>query len=348
MKTRTLLVDSAFLLKRSFNGAKNVYTKNFGHIGGLYGFITKLRSLVRQHGFNKVILMWDGENGGLYRHLLDPAYKANRKDKRWHDKIQLTEYEYKREKDKDESLLKQKKRIQAYAEELFIRQIEVDEVEADDLIASYIIDNNEDEDIFLYTTDRDFTQLLEYNLTIIFDNKEHPVTKHNFFIEFQYHFKNSLTMKIICGDASDNISGVGGVAEKSLFDLCPDIKFRYVTVKEICRLAKNLNEERLKDNKKPLKKWVNLLENLDRLKLNYKLVNLNEPYLNENAYDELYQLEMPLSSKGRGSKNLMKYMKTDGFLEHYTGSFTDYVQPFFSIISHEKKILEEFIKNSKD
>ena len=63
MKTRTLLVDSSFLLKRSLFGAKNVYTNKFGHIGGLYSFYTKLRKLIKENSINKVILVWDGENG---------------------------------------------------------------------------------------------------------------------------------------------------------------------------------------------------------------------------------------------------------------------------------------------
>lgn len=348
MKTRTLLVDSAFLLRKSFDGARNVYTDSFGHIGGLYGFLTKVRQLIRQHGFNKVVLMWDGENGGLYRYLIDPAYKSERQHKKWHEKIELSDYEIRREEQKRESLLKQKKRIQAYAEELFLRQIEVDEVEADDLIASYVIDNHEEEDVTIYTNDRDFTQLLDYNITIIFDNHHVPVSKHNFFVNFQYHYKNSLTLKIICGDKSDSIAGVGGVGEKSLFALCPDLKFKYVSVKDICRLANKENKKRIEENKKPLKKWENLLNNTERLKINHKLINLEKPYLNEEAEEELSQLEMPLSAKGRGSKNLIRYMKEDGFLEPYNGTFTDYVQPFYGVISNEKKILKEYLKSVKE
>ncbi|MDX1285967.1 MAG: hypothetical protein R3182_13185, partial [Draconibacterium sp.] len=129
MKIRTLLVDSSYLLKRSFHGAKDTHTNKFGHIGGLYSFMTTIRKLIKQYKINKVVLVWDGENGGIYRHQIDTAYKANRKDKSWHEKIQLSEAEIRREQEKEESILKQRKRIQAYAEELFLRQIEVDEIE---------------------------------------------------------------------------------------------------------------------------------------------------------------------------------------------------------------------------
>ena len=142
MKTRTLLVDSSYLLKRSFHGAKDTYTASYGHIGGLYSFLTTVRKLIKEHMINKVVLVWDGENGGIQRYRIDHDYKANRKNKEWHKKIELTSYELKREREKEESILKQRKRIQEYAEELFLRQIEIDEIEGDDIIAAYCLKYN--------------------------------------------------------------------------------------------------------------------------------------------------------------------------------------------------------------
>jgi len=139
MRTRTLLVDSSYLLKRSFHGAKDIQTAKFGHIGGLYSFLTTVRKMIKEHMINKVVLVWDGEGGGIQRYRIDHAYKANRKTKDWHKKIELSAAEIRKEKAKEESILKQRKRIQAYAEELFFRQIEVDDIEADDLIAEYCL-----------------------------------------------------------------------------------------------------------------------------------------------------------------------------------------------------------------
>ena len=348
MKIRTLLVDSSFLLKRSYYGAKNIYTK-VGHIGGLYSFLTTLRKLIKQYKINKVVLVWDGENGGIYRYNIDHAYKANRKDKSWNDKIQLTEAELKREKEKEESILKQRKRIQTYAEELFFRQIEVDQIEADDLIAAYCIDYNEKEDIYIYSKDRDFLQLLDLNITIIFPDIEEPITKDNFFFKFQYHYSNSLTMKIICGDSSDNIQGVQGIKEPTLLKHFPDLRSKYVSVKEIIKQTKIINEARFNEKKKPLIVLERLLNSVERFKINYKLINLKKPFLNDQAINELEQLKMPLSSEDRGSKNLIEYMKLDEFLSVFGGSFVNYVEPFYPVIMNENKLLQEYydIKKKK-
>src|ERR1035437_6631190 len=107
MKTRTLLIDASYLLKRSYFGAKDVNTKSFGHIGGLYQFLTTTRKLIKEHMINKVILAWDGQGGGIQRYRIDNKYKANRKNKEWYKKIELNERDIKKEEDKEVSLVKQ-------------------------------------------------------------------------------------------------------------------------------------------------------------------------------------------------------------------------------------------------
>jgi 5'-3' exonuclease len=347
MKVRTLLVDSSYLLKRSINGAKNTHTSKFGHIGGLYQFFTTTRMLIKDHKINKVILIWDGENGGIDRYHIDPAYKANRKNKSWHQKIEMTDAEIKREQEKDESILKQRKRIQAYAEELFLRQIEIDNIEADDLIAQYCFDHNNMEEIYIFTNDRDFSQLLNLNITIIFGNIEQPITKTNYFYHFNHHFTNALLMKIICGDDADNIKGIKGMGEDTLLKYIPDLAFKHFTVREICKIADDLNKERIANKQKPLKLFENLINGIDRLVTNHKLVNLRQPFLNDEAREALLQLEIPLDPTDRGSKNLMKMMLEDEFLTVYGSTFVNYVEPFYVVIMNEKQLLTEYNKNIK-
>ncbi|MFW6377075.1 MAG: hypothetical protein ACOCZ5_00380 [bacterium] len=347
MKTRTLLIDSSYLLKRSYHGAKDIYTNSFGHCGGLYSFMTTLRKLIKQHMINKVVLVWDGENGGIERYRIDHAYKANRLSKQWHTKIEMTEYELKREKEKQDSVLKQRKRIQEYAEELFIRQIEVDEIEADDIIASYCYKYNNKEEIYLYSNDRDFAQLLDLNITIIFPNIDQPVTRVNYMMYFNHHYLNALTLKIIEGDVADNIHGIDGLKEKTLLKHFPELVFRYVSVREICKRAKEINEQRLSEKKKPLKALKALLDNVERLKINHQLINLSTPMLNEAAEEEILQLDMPLSPEGRSSQNLHRMMKEDEFLSVYGGTFVNYVEPFYSIIMHENQLHKEYEKKSR-
>lgn len=343
---RTLLIDAAYLLKRSMSGAKDVHTDKFGHIGGLYQFLTKIRQLIKKHKSNKVILFWDSETGGIFRHRLDNNYKSNRPNKVW-SKIVLTDAEIRREKLKHESTLKQKKRIQSYAEELYFRQIEVDDIEADDMISYYIQKYHLKEDIVLYTMDRDFVQLLKYDIGIQFDNIDEVVRKYNFHAYFEYHYSNSLPMKIICGDTADGIVGVGGVGLETLSEHFPDFKFKPYSVNEIRKYAILHNEERVKNKKKPLKSLTNISNNVDRLKLNFELVNLEKPMLTDQAIEELEQLDLPLSPDGRSSSTLYNYMVQDDYLSIYGNTFPNYVEPFYTVIMNEKDIYNRFLLENK-
>ena len=347
MKIRTLLVDSNYLLKRSFNAGKETRTAKFGHIGALYGFLITIRKLIKLHRINKVVLVWDGENGGIYRHRIDPAYKANRKSKSWHTKIEMTDYEIQREQEKEISVLKQKKRIQEYAEELFLRQIEIDDIEADDLIAAYCMQYETKEEIYLFTNDRDFGQLLDLNITILYGNIETPITKSNYFFNFGHHFTNALIIKVITGDKSDNVAGIKGVGEDTLLKHFPDIQYKKFTVREICKEADRINKERIANKQKPLKIFENLLAGVDRLIMNYKLVNLREPFLNAEAREALLELEAPLDPKDRGITNLMNMMNKDEFLTIYNGTFPNYVEPFYVVVETERDSYKEYLKNNK-
>ena len=86
MEIRTLLVDSSYLLKRSFNGAKDVSTSAFGHIGGLYSFLTTVRKLIKQYKIseNRIIskgVGWDDP--------VDPSHPANPADTIKNNRIEI-------------------------------------------------------------------------------------------------------------------------------------------------------------------------------------------------------------------------------------------------------------------
>ena len=115
-------------------------------------------------------------------------------------------------------------------------------------------------------------------------------------------------------------------------------------VKDICILAESHNKQRVSEKKKPLKKYLNLVNSVPKLILNHKLINLREPFLNDNAFEALEQLEMPLSPDNRGSKNLYKLMQEDDFFSVYNSTFVNYVEPFYNVIMNEKKLLIEYNK----
>jgi len=344
MDAKTLLVDASYLFKRSLHGVKNSYDKQGHHIGAVYGFLTKIRKLIKDYTINKVVLAWDGENGGIHRHQIDYMYKSNRKDKSWYTPIELTDEEIRAEKEKKESVLLQRKRVQLYAEELFFRQLEVNDIEADDLIAAYCVKHHKTEDILLYTNDKDFLQLLTLDIKIYLESVGKIVEAGNFFEFFPYFYKNALTLKILCGDDSDMIEGVKGIKETTLLKHFPELIDSEVSVRHICKRSVEINEQRKLEKKKPLAAIANITSNIDRLRMNHQLMNLFEPFLNEAAYQALEDLSIPLSADDRGGNNLYKIVQEDDLLASYSnyGNYSSYMQPFYQVISREKDLLKKF------
>lgn len=324
-RTKTLIVDGNYLMKRSYNGAKNVYHKD-NHIGGIFAFYSTLRKLTVEHKIEKLVITWDGERGGTLRLDYYPDYKGNRP--RYFDE----EYEL------------QKLRVKQYAEELFIRQYEHSDIESDDLIAYYCLNKKKLEDVMIYTSDRDLCQLITEEVTVFLGDKKMEVGVGNYQWFFQHHYKNSGLIKMIEGCSSDNIKGVDGVTENTLLKHFPQLKEREVTLEEIFDKSKEIQQER---GNKPLKVIDNILNG--KTKGNYKgpfyetsekIINLNTPLLCGDARQSVKNLiSLPLNPTGRDQKNVLKMMIEDGVIYALPGGengYINFMEPFVKLIKKEK------------
>ena len=323
-RTKTLIVDGNYLMKRSYNGAKNVYHKD-KHIGGIFAFYSTLRKLILEHKIEKVVITWDGERGGTLRLDYYPDYKGNRP--KFFDK----EYEF------------QKLRVKQYAEDLSIRQYEHSDVESDDLIAFYCINKKKLEEVMIYTNDRDMCQLINEDVTIFLADKKMEVGIGNYQWFFEHHYSNAGLIKIIEGCGSDYIKGVDGVTENTLLKHFPQLKERKVSLDEIIESSKKINEER----DKPLKVIQNIIEGKTRgnhrgplYEVNKRIIDLNQPLLTEEASENVINLiDLPIDPSGRDPKNVLKMMIDDGVMYALPGGengYLNFMEPFVKLLKKEK------------
>jgi len=324
-KSRTLLVDGNVLMKRAYNGAKNVFYKE-NHIGGIFQFYSILRKLIVEQKIDKVVLMWDGERGGTLRLDYYPDYKGRRA------------------KFFDENYERQKIRVKQYAEDLSIRQCEHPEVESDDLIAYYCKNKKSKEEIVIYTTDRDLCQLIDEDVTIYLSDKKMEVGIGNYNWFFKHHYTNAGLVKIIEGCNSDDIKGVDGVSEHTLLKFFPELKERKMTLEEILDKSKTLQEERGKNKSKILDNIINgKTKGSQRgplYEINKKIIDLKEPLLTEEASEEvLNMVNLPIDPEGRDYKNVLKMMMEDGVMYAIPGGengYINFMEPFIKLIKKEK------------
>jgi 5'-3' exonuclease len=328
--TKTLLVDGNNLLKIGFHGVKD-YFNGTEHVGGIWHFLNTLRRFIEEENFNKVVVFWDGETSTSQRRLIYPKYKLNRKGAT--------------EDFKEESFGKQKQRVKQYLEEMFVRQVEFENSEADDLIA-YYCKISKDESKTIFSGDRDLTQLISEDVTIYSPNTKKyykngdKIKLHE--IEIPHY--NVKTYKIISGDKSDNIDGVYYLGEKTLIKLFPEILDKEVSFYDILQKGEELLKEQ-KDNT-ALK---NLLTGKTKegifgdefFEINKKIVDLSEPLISEEGKElvESYYSES-LDPDGRGYKNLIRMMMDDGLFKYLPkgdDQWVYFLKPFLKLTRKEKK-----------
>jgi len=327
--TKTLLVDGNNLIKIGFHGVKD-YFHNGQHIGAIWHFLNTLRKFLEENNYNKVVVFWDSDTNSSQRRLLYPKYKLNRKD---------LSNEY-----KQESYDGQKQRVKQYLEEMFVRQVEVDHSEADDLIA-YYCKISEDENKTIFSSDRDLTQLISEKVSIYSPSakryyKNGDTIKMS---DFEVPHYNVKTIKILTGDSSDNIDGIFYLGEKTLFKFFPEILEKPVDYTDILSKGEELLKE-YKDNKS----LQNLLSGKTKegifgdeyYEINKKLIDLSNPLITQEGMDlvESYYSES-LDPDGRGYKNLIRMMMEDGlfkYLPKVDDGWIYFLKPFLKLTRKEK------------
>jgi len=334
-----LLVDGDNLLTIGFFGVKNYFYKG-SHIGGIYHFINTLRKSFETYHLDKIVVFWDGENGYQSRKKIYHQYKENRRE-RIKSEEELNSYSY------------QRNRIKQYLEELYVRQGEFEFCETDDCIAFYT-QNSPSEKKIVYSSDGDLTQLVSEQ-TNIFNPSHGKLYKSGDTIKYEHEeilIENVKLIKMLCGDPSDNISGIKGMGIKRLLTLFPEIKNKVLTLEEIISKT-NLLFEQDKNNKLV----NNLLTGVTKhgvygnefFEINKSIVSLEVPFLTEEAKNTILSLiNDNLDPEGRSYKNTMKMMMEDGLfnvLPKSDDAWIKFLNPFLRLTRKEKNKRIIKIKN---
>ena len=327
---KTLIVDGNNLLKIGFHGVKDFYN-NGEHIGGTWHFLNTIRKFLEETNYNKVMVFWDSDTNSSQRKLIYPKYKMNRKSSP-------------NDEDKTDSFNKQKTRVKQYLEDMFIRQLEVENSEADDLIA-YYCQISLDEEKTIFSSDKDLTQLISEKVLIYSPNlKSYYKFGDNIkFKDCSIPHYNVMTFKILAGDTSDNIDGISLMGEKTLIKFFPEILDLKTSLTDILTKGELLLKEQQTNvvlgNLLSGKTKEGIMGD-DFFKINKKLVDLSEPLIDEKGKEmvrEYYSESM--DPDGRGHRNLIRMMMDDGFFKYLPkgdDSWVNFLKPFLKLSRKEK------------
>jgi len=327
---KTLLVDGDNLFKIGFHGVRELFIEG-NHIGGVFHFLNTLRKQLVDNEYDKVIVFWDGKQNSKIRRELYPNYKLNRKNDMTEEKL--------------ESYYTQKNRVKHYLEECFVRQVEVEQNESDDLIAFYCQIANDEEKV-IFSSDKDLLQLINQS-TSLYSPLQRYTYKNSDKVKFGDYYiphQNILTVKILMGDKSDNIQGIERLGEKTFVKIFPEVLETTLFLDDILTKTKQLLEEKNK---------LNVLKNIvngqtkdgvlgdEYYVVNKKIMDLGSPLITEEGREvvSLYYSES-LDPEGRDRKNIIGMMMEDGFFKYLPKTdeaFVDFLKPFLKLTRKEKR-----------
>jgi len=261
MKNNIVIVDGHNYLYRAYYGIPQVATLPSGFkINAYYGFMAFLRKLVKTYTTEKLLVVFDSEEGISEKKLSNPEYKGNRN------------YE-------DTQIFEQLKVIKQVLDYCGIQYLEEEKCEADDVIATLAKKYSQRSfTSFIASNDSDFIQCINDNIVLLKTVKGKYIEYTQDFVLDTLGIPSTAYLDLISlkGDSSDNIRGVDGIGWKTAikiiqeFGVVENIASRTIPPHNLIR-AINLikaNYEKVLRNKEFLKIHDNI-----KIDLNMEVFN---------------------------------------------------------------------------
>jgi len=275
---RILMIDGLNLFFRNF-AMLNAVNPDGIHVGGLGGFFRSLGALIRQIEPTSVYVVFDGAGSANNRKNLLPEYKSGRNLQR------ITNWDvFDSHEDEDDSKIDQIVRIIQYLKTLPVKTVSIDKVEADDIIAylSKTLPQQDKDKVFIVSSDKDFIQLIDKNIIVYRPIEKEFYTEETVKEKYNMSPSNFIIYKTLMGDNSDKVKGVKGLGEKKLHKLFPELQGRDLTLNDVYNICEGKFKEHLV--------YARIIQDIDVLEKNYKIMDLSNPMLDENDKKYLNQV----------------------------------------------------------
>lgn len=268
MAEKLLIVDglNTFLRNWMIVPSMNV---NGDPVGGIVGFIRTLKKMIRENNPSRVVVVWDGAGGSQKRRGVLSEYKEGRKPRA------NRTYDFESPEASQRNLHWQSAKLRQIISILGAHYIEIDAIEADDVIAYLSRWMHADVEKVIVSTDKDFLQLVDQRTSVYSASKDLMWTPELMMEKLKIIPENFIFMKCLMGDGSDNIDGIDGFGEKSVVKLFPFLSERPSRMEEIIEHA-NANVDKST-------KYKGVVESKDKLNMNYNLMQLSSPTMSAQA-----------------------------------------------------------------
>lgn len=294
MSRKLLLIDGSSLLSTHYHGnlprqlqgvsdmakrellfPKILHTSDGVYTNAMFGMLKAILKIIKEQQPSHIAVAWDVSRN-TFRREIASDYKGTRKET-------------------DPPLKEQFKNMQDLLASIGIKQLMSDPnapisetFEADDYLGSMAAKFEEEIPVYLLTKDNDYLQLVSEHTRLWLVTSKSKELVQTFYPEYASVLPDGvveltpplveiyqgvtpaqcLELKALCGDSSDNISGVKGVGEKSAVPLIRE----YETIENLYDHIENLTAE----EEKELKEFWKIDLGIARSPLKFLLQEANE------------------------------------------------------------------------
>ena len=299
MERPIMLVDALNLFMRHFVVNPSM-SLNGNHVGGVVGFLKSLQILVDENMPERLYVIWEG-GGSARRRAIFPDYKNGRRpaklNRYYEDDIPTTVGNRNEQVNCIVNLLKF----------TGVKQIYVENCEADDAIG-YIAKNQfHDRKIVIVSSDKDYYQLLkDERITVWSPGQKSYITPAGLRERFGCGPENFCTVRCFVGDGSDGLPGVKGAGFPTMIKRFPELTGEdHVSVDDIvtkCMATSGSSKVQL---------FKNIVEEGDIAKRNWQLMYLDIANLSAEHIKKLtYSIDTPAATPNK--MNFIRCLNQNG------------------------------------
>lgn len=200
-KQRLILVDGSGYIFRAFHGLPPLTRRDGTPVGAVYGYTTMLLRLRETYKHDMLAVIFDAGRQ-TFRSEIFPQYKMNRSET-------------------PEDLIPQFPLVREATRALNIPAIELDNYEADDLIASYAhAARAEGREVVIVSSDKDLMQLIvDGEITMMDPMKNKQIGSAQVMEKFGVMPDKVIEVQALIGDSVDNVPGVPSIGPKTAAEL---------------------------------------------------------------------------------------------------------------------------------
>ncbi len=282
MTKRLYLIDGSGFIFRAYHALPPLSNPQGVPVGAVYGFVNMLMKLLENNNHDCVAVVFDAARH-TFRNRIYAEYKAHRPPA-------------------PDDLIPQFALIREATDAMNIARIELDDYEADDIIATYAtIAQTEGTEVTIVSSDKDLMQLIRPGVSMYDAMKNKTIGEAEVLEKFGVAPNKVLEVQSLIGDSSDNVPGVPGIGPKTAAELIT----QFNTLEELL--------ERVAEIKQP-KRRESLIQYAEQARISKQLIALKTdvplPHYDNLCKRELEPEKLYAFLTKQGFKSLVGRLRT--------------------------------------